>query len=66
MSASLHEPQRPHLRPLPLWERATQSFNAEEWVRGTPHPTERVELSAMPSPTRGEGAITATQRAARP
>ncbi len=42
------------LRPLPLWERATQSFNEDEGVRGTPHPIEHVEIPAMPSPTRGE------------
>jgi error-prone DNA polymerase len=46
------------LRPLPLWERAAQSFNNEGRVRGQrlpPHPTERVEISETPSPTRGEG-----------
>ena len=46
------------LRPLPLWERAAQSISTEGWVRGkavTPHPTEPVDASAMPSPTRGEG-----------
>src|SRR4051795_5548036 len=49
--------------PLPLWERATRTLNDEEWVRGqaiTPHPFSLVEPSALPSPTRGEGAITAT------
>ena len=41
-----------------LWERAARSFNGQCWVRGktlTPHPTERVAQSALPSPTRGEG-----------
>ncbi len=33
-------------------------FNDEEWVRGTPHPTESVEMSSSPSPSRGEGATT--------
>src|SRR6185369_14408643 len=44
--------------PLPLRERAAQSLNEEEWVRGqgiTPHPSEHVETPAMPSPTGGEG-----------
>src|SRR6185503_918803 len=46
------------LRPLPLRERATQSFGEEEWVRGnslTPHPFELVDAFVMPSPSRGEG-----------
>src|SRR5262245_38872103 len=46
------------MRPLPLWERAAGRFNNEGWVRGkitTPHPTELIDLSTMPSPTRGEG-----------
>jgi len=46
------------LCPLPLWERATQTLNTEDWVRGkslTPHPSEFVDAPAMPSPTRGEG-----------
>jgi len=48
-------PQPSLLCPLPLWERATQTFNEEKWVRGTavtPHPTELVDTPAMPSPTR--------------
>src|SRR4051794_22125256 len=49
-----------YLRPLPLRERATRRFNEEERVRGTPHPTEYAEIPAMPSPSRGEGAATAT------
>ena len=43
------------LCPLPLWERATRTFDDEEWVRGkgaTPHPTAFVDSSAMPSPTK--------------
>jgi hypothetical protein len=67
MSTSLHEWRRLYLCPLPLWERATQRFNEDEWVRGddeagpalTPHPTEFVEALVLPSPTRGEGAVTA-------
>jgi hypothetical protein len=57
------------MRPLPLWERATQRLNEEEWVRGysrsheTPHPIEFVDIPALPSPTRGEGAVTATSLA---
>src|SRR6478752_7925869 len=50
--------RRQSMRPLPLWERATQRFNGHGWVRGdavTPHPAEHVEFPAMPSPTRGEG-----------
>jgi hypothetical protein len=54
-----------------LWERATQRFSEDERVRGTPHPVESVEPSAMPSPTKraftpvfdglwGEGTETAT------
>src|SRR5206468_7879816 len=45
----------------PLRERATQWFNGNRWVRGcnlTPHPSELVERSALPSPAGGEGAIT--------
>src|SRR5205809_123346 len=43
--------------------RASRCFNREDWVRGktaTPHPTEHVEHSATPSPSRGEGTATAT------
>jgi hypothetical protein len=66
MSKCTRELLRQLLRPPPLWERAAQSFNKHDWVRGfdvatpavTPHPTEFAELSAMPSPTRGEGAAT--------
>src|SRR6185312_17347323 len=57
----LGERRSQHLCPLPLWERATQKCNEEEWVRGhglTPHPFAIVGPSAMPSPTRGEGAAT--------
>jgi error-prone DNA polymerase len=49
----------PLLCPLPLWERATRKIDEEGWVRGTdltPHPTELLDTSAMPSPSRGEGA----------
>jgi hypothetical protein len=34
--------------------------NAQERVRGTPHPFEPVEMTEQPSPSRGEGAITHT------
>src|SRR6185295_15395870 len=54
--------------PLPLlWERAAQRFNDDEWVRGLtcdPHPTEVVELSATPSPTRGRAQELPTRVAA--
>jgi hypothetical protein len=56
MTLSLRQSRRLHLCPLPLRERATQNFSAEERVRGTPHPPESVESPAMPSPSRGEGA----------
>jgi len=64
MSMSFREWRRLYLCPLPLWERATQRFNEDEWVRGhavasppvTPHPAEFVERSVLPSPSRGEGA----------
>jgi hypothetical protein len=58
MKASLREPRRLHLRPLPLRERATQRTNDDEWVRGTPHPIEFIEMAEWPSPSRGEGAAT--------
>jgi error-prone DNA polymerase len=51
------------LCPLPLWKRAAQNLNAEDWVRGnglTSHPTELVGTPAMPSLTR------ACHRAGRP
>jgi len=43
--------------PSPLWERATQTFNTENRVRGQgpPHPAEYAEIPTMPSPTSGEG-----------
>src|SRR2546423_3361816 len=43
---TLRRPQ--FLCPLPLWERATRSFDEEEWERGTPHPIMHVERAAMP------------------
>ena len=59
------------LRPLPLWERATQRFNEEEWVRGfrlshepLTHPS-FADASELPSPAGGEGTITSTSLAAR-
>ena len=36
----------------PLEGEASRTFNEDEWVRGTSHPTECVETSAMPSPSR--------------
>ena len=56
--------QRSYLCPLPLRERATHRVNEEEWVRGTPHPTEIADVAALPSPSRGEGATTRTVLAA--
>src|SRR3954471_23683727 len=50
--------RRSSLRPLPLWERAAQRFSKTDRVRGrrrTPHPASFVELTRLPSPTRGEG-----------
>src|SRR5262245_228511 len=47
---------------LPLRERAARWFSRTDWVRveaAPPHPTRFVERSALPSPARGEGAITA-------
>jgi hypothetical protein len=44
-----------------LRERAAQQFNRKDWVRGkvaTPHPTVLVGHPVLPSPARGEGAIT--------
>src|SRR4029077_5675934 len=50
----------PHARrgkicPLPSWERATQTAQQKEWVRGPPHPIKLVGKVSLPSPTRGEG-----------
>src|SRR5437870_4510306 len=60
--------RRLRLRPLPLRERATRNFNNGSRVRGnrfTPHPTELADVLALPSPSRGEGAITAVALATR-
>src|ERR687887_2838955 len=51
------------LSPLPLRERAQWSAREIEWVRGsgiTPHPSSHVADTELPSPARGEGAITST------
>jgi hypothetical protein len=71
MSMLFRESRWLYLCPLPLRERAARKFNEEEWVRGTPHPAESVEMSELPSPSKraftpvfgglwGEGAATAT------
>ena len=57
--------QPPLLRPLPLWERATQRFDEEGWVRGIPSPDRVCCDSAMPSPSRGEGANAACSAGGR-
>ena len=57
--------------PSPLaGEGSHGEFDNNEWVRGngfatTPHPFECVEMSALPSPARGEGAKGTTQLSAR-
>jgi len=59
--------RRSLLCPLPLWERAAQRCNIGSWVRDrrrTPHPVSLVKLLRLPSPTRGEGAITRAVAAA--
>jgi hypothetical protein len=58
--------ERQLLRPLPLRERATRTqfrILMGEGLRrvgetDTPHPTEFVNPFALPSPPRGEGAVT--------
>ena len=58
------ESRRLSLCPLPLWERAARSFRGKGWVRGpaaTPHPIAPVARSALPSPTRGEGAYASAE-----
>ena len=52
--------------PLPLWERAAQTAQQKEWVRGPPHPIEFVAITSLPSPTRGEGKAFHSAFAARP
>ena len=50
------------LRPLPSWERAVPTLQRARMGEGAwqapPHPSECVDNLALPSPTRGEGAIT--------
>src|SRR6266851_7807679 len=50
----------------PLWERAAQTAQQKEWVRGPPHPIEFVATVSPPSPTRGEGKAFHGACAARP